>query len=119
LYGVTGDKSMSEFEEKSINAFRNLFEKVDTLRHINIRDILKPEVYEFYEDTLQQAYDAMTIVEDALTALGMKLEYEHFRLGGAADELKPLMIRTRSNTERVMEILEDKMHAFDSNVDRA
>jgi hypothetical protein len=59
----------------------------------------------------------MTRVEDALTALGMKLEYEHFGLVGAADELKPLMVRTRSNTERVMEILEDKMHVFDNNIE--
>ena len=110
---------MSEFEEQTIQALRNLFEKVNTLRHISIREILKPEVYEFYEDTLQAAYDAMTTVEDALIALGMKLEYEHFRLGGAADELKPLMIQPRSNTDRVMEILEENMHVLDSNVDLA
>jgi hypothetical protein len=110
---------MSEFEEQSINAFRTLFEKVDTLRHIHIQDIVKPEVYQLYEDTLQHAYDAMTRVEDALTALGMKLEYEHFRLGGAVDELQPLMIHPRSKSEKVMEILVEKMPALDSNADRA
>ena len=110
---------MHDFEEETVIALKTLFDKVHTLRHIHIRDILKPEIYQLYEDTLQAAYDAMTTVEDALTALGMKLEYEHFRLGGAADELKPLMIRTRSNTERVMEILEEKMSGGDSNVDRA
>src|SRR6516225_4207302 len=110
---------MSEFEEQTIHALRNLFEKVNTLRHMNIREILKPESYQLYEDTLQAAYDAMTTVEDALTALGMKLEYEHFRLGGAVDELKPLMIHTQSNSDRAMEILETKMHALNSNVDRA
>ena len=110
---------MSEFEEQTIHALRNLFEKVNTLRHMNIREILKPESYQLYEDTLQAAYDAMTTVEDALTALGMKLEYEHFRLGGAADELKPLMIQPRSNTDRVMKILEENMPAGDSNVDLA
>lgn len=110
---------MSDFEEQTFTALRNLFEKVDALGQINIRDILKPEIYQLYEDTLQAAYDAMTMVEDALTALGMKLEYEHFRLGGAADELKPLMIRTRSNTDRVMEILEEKLHVTDSNIDLA
>jgi hypothetical protein len=47
----------------------------------------------------------------------MKLEYEHWRLGGAIDELKPLMIQTRSNTDRVLEILEEKRYALDSNVD--
>ena len=110
---------MSAFEEQTMHALRNLFEKVNTLRHMNIREILKPEVYQLYEDTLQAAYDAMTTVEDAFIALGMKLEYEHFRLGGAADELKPLMIHPRSHTDRVMGILEEKMHARDSNVDRA
>src|SRR6266568_5472693 len=104
MHGVTGDKQMSDYEEQTINALRNLFEKVNTLRQINIRDILNPEIYQLYEDTLQTAYDAMTTVEDALTALGMKLEYEHFRLGGAVDELKPLMIHTQSNSDRAMEI---------------
>jgi len=110
---------MSDFEEQTISAIRTLFEKVETLRHINIRDILKPEVYQLYEDTLQAAYDALTTVEDAFTSLGMKLEYEHFRLGGAVDELMPLMIRPRSNAEMVKEILEEKMHVFDSNGDLA
>jgi len=104
---------MSDFEEHTFTTLRNLFEKVDTLRQINIRDIVKPEVYQLYEDTLQAAYDALTTVEDALTSLGMKLEYEHFRLGGAVDELTPLMIRTRSNSERVMEAIDERMRHLD------
>jgi hypothetical protein len=110
---------MSDFEEPTIIALRNLFEKVHTLQHIDIRDILKPEIYQLYEDTLQAAYDSMTTVEDALTAIGMKLEYEHFRLGGAVDELKPLMIHPRSKSDRVMEILDENMPALDSNADLA
>ena len=110
---------MNDFEEQTIIALRNLFEKVHALQEVNIRDILKPDIYQFYEDTLQQAYDSLTTVEDALTAIGMKLEYEHFRLGGAVDELKPLMIHLRSKSARVMEILDEKMPARDSNVDLA
>lgn len=110
---------MSDFEEQSVNAFINLFEQVRALRNISIRDILKPEIYQLYEDTLQAAYDCMTTVEDALIAVGLKLEYEHFRLGGAADELKPLMIHPRSKAERVMGILDEKMPALDSNLDDA
>jgi hypothetical protein len=108
---------MSDFEEQAINAFRTLFEQVHALRHINIRDMLKPEIYRLYEDTLQQAYDRLTIVEDALTAIGMKLEYEHFRLGGAVDELRPLMIHPHSKSDRVMEILDEKMPALDIDAD--
>jgi hypothetical protein len=110
---------MSDFEEQSITAFRNLFEMVQTLRNIHVRDILKPDIYRLYEDSLQAAYDAMTTVEDALLALGLKLEYEHFRLGGATDELEPLMIRPHSKSERVMEILDEKMPALDNKVDLA
>ena len=97
---------MSDFEEQTINALRNLFDKVDTLRHIDIRELLKPDMYYHYEDTLQAAYDALTTIEDALTSLGMKLEYEHWRLGGAVEELKPLMIQTRSPSDLIMEALE-------------
>ena len=110
---------MNDFEEETVAAIRNLFDRVNTLRQIAIRDMLKPETYQLYEENLQAAYDALTTVEDALDAIGMKLEYEHFRLGGAVDELKPLMIQTRSNTDRVMGILEEKMHVIDGNVDLA
>lgn len=73
------------------------------LQQIAIRGILKPEIYHQYEHTIQDAYDAFTTVEDALTALGMKLEYQHYRLGGAIDELKPLLIQPRSKADTVME----------------
>jgi len=68
---------MSEFEQ-TVLSLRTLFDKVDTLRHIDIRDMLKLDMYYHYEDALQAAYDALTTVEDALTSLGMKLEYEHW-----------------------------------------
>ena len=94
---------MSEFEEQTVTALRALFQKVDTLRRIDIRDIINPDIYSSYEQNLQAAYDALTTVEDALTSLGMKLEYEHWRLGGAVEELKPLMIDTRSPSDRIAE----------------
>ncbi len=100
---------MKRFEEETITALHNLFARVETLRQINIRDILKPDVYFLYEQTLQEAYDALTTVEDALTSLGMKLEYEHFRLGGALDELKPLLIDTRSTSDKIMETFEQRL----------
>ena len=70
--------------------------------------LVKPETYRLYEESLQQAYDALTTVEDALTSLGMKLEYEHFRLGGAVDELKPLMIQIRSSSDIIKEEFEKR-----------
>ncbi len=100
---------MKRFEEETVTALHNLFARVETLRQINIRDILKPDVYFLYEQTLQEAYDALTTVEDALTSLGMKLEYEHFRLGGALDELKPLLIDTRSTSDKIMETFEQRL----------
>jgi hypothetical protein len=109
---------MSDFEEQTINAFKNLFDKVETLRQMDIREMLEPDRFYLYEDTLQAAYDALTTVEDALTALGMKLEYEHFRLGGAVDELRPLMIQPRSNVDRVMEAMNERMRHLDIQFDR-
>ena len=94
---------MKKSEEETITALKKLFAQVETLHQINIQDILKPDVYFHYEQTLQEAYDALTTVEDALTSIGMKLEYEHFRLGGAVDELKPLLILPRSNADKIME----------------
>ena len=100
------EQTMSTFEEKTMTSLQSLFAKVDTLSRFNIRDILKPDVYDHYEQTLQEAYDALNEVEDALTTLGMKLEYQHFRLGGAVDELKPLMIQPHSPSDRIMEVFE-------------
>ena len=97
---------MNTFEEKTITSLQSLFANVDTLSRFNIRDILKPDVYYHYERTLQEAYDALTEVEDTLTTLGMKLEYQHFRLGVAVDELKPLMIQLHSPSDGIMEEFE-------------
>src|SRR6266851_9224140 len=97
---------MKRFEEETVSALHSLFARVETLRQISIRDLLKPDVYFRYEQALQEAYDALTTVEDALTSLGMKLEYEHFRLGGAVDELKPLMIQPYSPSDKIMEEFE-------------
>lgn len=94
---------MSTFEEETVAALQSLFAKVETLKQINILDLLHPNVYLQYEQTLQEAYDALTKLEDALTSLGMKLEYQHYRLGGAFDELKPLLIEPRSNADKIME----------------
>ena len=100
---------MRTFEEETVAALQSLFARVETLKQINIRDLLKPDVYIQYERTLQEAYDLLTTVEDTLTSLGMKLEYQHFRLGGAVDELKPLLIDTRSNSDKIMEVFEQRL----------
>ncbi len=99
---------MSDFEEQTVTALKSLFQEVNTLQHISIRDIMKPDSYSHYEKTLQAAYDALTMVEDALTSLGMKLEYEHWRLGGAVEELKPLLIDTRSPSDKIIEEFEQR-----------
>jgi hypothetical protein len=83
---------MRTFEEETITTLQTLFAKVAMLQQINIRDILKPDTYRLYERTIQEAYDALTKVENAITSLGMKLEYQHYRLGGALDELTLLMV---------------------------
>jgi hypothetical protein len=94
---------MSTFEEETVAALHRFFARVEALQQIKIQDLLKPGVYLLYEQTLQEAYDALTTVEDALTTLGMKLEYQHYRLGGAVDELKPLLMQSCSNVDTIME----------------
>lgn len=113
VYIVTGDAPMNNFEEETVTALRTLFDKVNTFRQITIREMLQPEIYHLYQVNLQAAYDALTTVEDALASVGMKLEYEHWRLGGAVEELAPLMVRLPSTTEKVMELVEGKIHDID------
>ncbi len=97
---------MSELEEKTIIALKTLYETAEALQKINIRDMLKPEIYLHYEQTLQAAYDAQTQVEDATNSLGMKLEYQHWRLGGAVEELKPLLIQIHTKYDEVTALFE-------------
>ena len=90
---------MSELEEKTVTALTTQFEKVEALQKIYIRYILKPEISVHYEKTLQAAYDALTQVEDAVNSIGMKLEYQHWRLGGAVEELKPHLTQTHASSD--------------------
>ncbi len=90
---------MTELEDETITVLKTLFDTVDVLQKINIRDMLKPEIYIHYEQPLQAAYDALTQVEDAISSLGMKLEYQHWRLGGAMEELKPLLQQTHTRSD--------------------
>lgn len=43
-----GGRIMTELEE-TVTALKTLFDKVDELQKINIRDILKPEIYTRYK----------------------------------------------------------------------
>jgi hypothetical protein len=97
---------MSDFEELTFAALQSLFEKVETLQHIDIRDLLEPEVSSLYEKTLQAAYDALITVVDAVHSLGMELEHQHFRLGSAVAVLEPLLIHTLSSYNISMEAVE-------------
>jgi hypothetical protein len=87
---------MTELEEETVSSLKTLFAKVDELQNIDIRDILKPEVYSHYEKTLQEAYDSLTQVERTINSLGMKLEYQHWRIAEAIEELKPFLQQTLS-----------------------
>ena len=100
---------MSDFEEITVAALQNLLENVEKLQHIEIRDILIPEVYSLYEKTLQAAYDALKTVEDAVNSLGMKLEQQHFRLATAVEVLEPLLIQTLSSYNISRETVEKLM----------
>jgi hypothetical protein len=76
-------------------------ETVEALQQINIQDMLKPEMYVHYEKTLQAAYDALTKVEHTINSLSMKLEYQHWRLDGAMEELKPFLQQTHTQSDEL------------------
>jgi hypothetical protein len=92
---------MNELEEETVTALKTLYETVEALQKIHFRDMLKPEVYVHYEKTLQAAYDALTKVERTINSLGMKLEYQHWRLAEAMEELKPLLQQTHTRSDEL------------------
>jgi hypothetical protein len=98
---------MSDFEEITVAALQSLFDQVETMQHIDVQDIQKPDMYSLYEMTLQAAYDGLTAVEDALTTLGMELEQQHFRLSVAVEVLEPLLNQTLSSYDLSIEVVEN------------
>lgn len=50
---------MNTFEEVTDRTLQSLFTKIDELKQIKIRDMLNPDVYYHYEQTIQKAYDGV------------------------------------------------------------
>lgn len=97
---------MSIFAEETIAALSTLFERVAALQEIHIRDLLLPDRYEAYRATLDAAYDALVQVEDALDTIGMKLEYQHWRISSAFEEIQPLLMRPRSPADTTLDSMQ-------------
>jgi hypothetical protein len=100
---------MTTFEADTIAGLTTLFEKVNELSALNIRDLLLPDKYKEFGVTLDAAYDALVQVEDALDSLGMKLEYHHWRVSSAFEELTPFHVPPRSLADIAVEIFEQNM----------
>jgi hypothetical protein len=78
---------MNEIErETTIASLQKLCARLETLRHLEIADLLLPEQQKHYEQTLEDAYAALAQVETALDELGQELEFQHQRLGGAVEQ---------------------------------
>ncbi len=97
---------MNKFEEETIAALTLLMAKVAELEQMNVREMLTPGRYDQYKATLDEAYDALVTIEDALDSLGMKLEYHHWRISSAFEEIKPLFMQPRSLVDTALEIFE-------------
>ena len=100
---------MSTAEEETVAALTLLFAKVAALEQMSIREMLTPGRYDQYKATLDEAYDALVTIEDALDSLGMKLEYQHWRISSAFEELKPLSMQPRSRLDLVYDTFEQEI----------
>ena len=78
---------MNEIEvETTITSLRTLHARLETLRHLEIADLLLPGQQKLSEQTLEDAYAALAQVETALDELGPELEFQHQRLGEVGDQ---------------------------------
>jgi hypothetical protein len=78
---------MNERERATtIASLQKLCARLETLRHLDIADLLLPGQQKHYEHTLEDAYAALAQVETALDTLGQELEYQHQRLGEVRDQ---------------------------------
>ena len=78
---------MNEIEvETTIASLRTLHARLETLRHLEMADLLLPSQQKHHEQTLEDAYAALAQVETALDQLGQELEFQHQRLGEVGDQ---------------------------------
>ena len=78
---------MNEREiEATIASLRMLHAWLETLRHLEIADLLLPGQQKHHEQTLEDAYAALAQVETALDELGQELEFQHQRFGEVVDQ---------------------------------
>lgn len=87
---------MSASEADTLAALQLLYKKIRHLKDKNIRDLLQPDASTDFRKTLDEAYDALVLVEDTLDGLGMRLEYHHWQIMSALEELTPLLIQPRT-----------------------
>ena len=85
---------------------------------MNIRDMLLPGKYNEFKATLDAAYDSLVTVEDGLDSVGLKLEYHHWRISSAFEELTPLLMQLRILSDAAIEAFEQniqgKQRLFDT-----
>ena len=97
---------MNKFEEETIAALTLLMAKVAELEQMSVGEMLTPGRYDQFKATLDEAYDALVTIEDALDSLGMKLEYQHWRISSAFEEIKPLTMQPRSLVDTALDTFE-------------
>lgn len=98
---------MSKFDQETVTAALTLLiEKIAVLENLQVRDLIAPGRYDEYKTTLDAAYGALVTVENALDSLGMKLEYHHWRISSAFEEVKPLLSQTRMLADAALETFE-------------
>ncbi len=104
---------MNKFEEETIAALTLLIAKIAALEQMSVREMLTPGRYDQYKATLDEAYDALVTMEDALDSLGMKLEYQHWRISSAFEELKPLSMQPRSLVDIALDTFEQDIQRIE------
>jgi hypothetical protein len=77
---------MKEIEiETTIEVLRTLYARLETLRHMEGDEIVLLNQQKQYEQTLEDAYAALALLETKVDELGQELEYQHQRLGEAVE----------------------------------
>src|SRR5436309_1920375 len=112
---MAGNYTMNQSEEETVAALRLLFTKIAELSQMNIREMLLPGKYAEYRKALDEAYDSLVAVEDALDSLGMKLENQHWRISSAFEELIPLPFQPRNRADTALELFEQELQRWEHN----
>jgi hypothetical protein len=82
----TGKRGSMDTEDMTFTALHVLYGRLQTLRSLELLEVIDANFSTYYQDILEEAYAALAQVETEIDQLNAELEYHHQRFQEARDQ---------------------------------